>query len=78
MECFNEWPAFDSDLPALTVPSLVVAAQGDPYYQAARECARLMPNATFVTLTGTHGLNSYGAGNVVPYIEEFLAKLAMN
>ena len=78
MKCFNEWPAFEDDLPGVKLPSLVVAAEGDPYYQGARECARLMPSATFVTLTGAHSLNSYSAENVVPHIKEFLAKLAVN
>lgn len=78
MNRINEWPGLKNDLPRVTAPALLVAAEGDPYYEGARDCARLMPNATFVTLVGAHSLNSYSAENVVPHIKEFLAKLAMN
>ncbi len=68
-----EWPSFEEILPAVTVPTLFLVAEGDPFYESARQCAARMPAATLVSLAGGfHGQASYDPERVVPHIRVFL------
>ncbi len=74
MKNFDGWPGFEDALRRVSVPAMVMAAEGDPFYGSAKKCAEAMPHGTFVTLPGgKHGLASYSAETVVPHIEQFLA-----
>ncbi len=66
---FVTWRALDDALPQIMAPSLLIAAEGDPFYASAQQCAQAMANARFVALpAGVHGQDSYPASLVVPHL----------
>ncbi len=70
---FIEWPGFEQILPHVNTPSLLIAAEGDPFYASAEQCAEAMPHAKFVSLpAGVHGQDSYPASLVVPHVRRLI------
>ena len=74
---FIEWPAFEEALTQVTMPCLLIAAEGDRFYAIARESARAIPHARFESLpAGRHGQDSYPPELVVPHMRALLASAA--
>lgn len=73
---FLTWPDQGSLLPTVQTPCLLVAAELDPFYVSAEQCAALLPNAAFLPIKqGSHSQNSYPADIVVPAVKAFLARV---
>jgi pimeloyl-ACP methyl ester carboxylesterase len=69
-------PSMEEILPGMTMPCMLYAGDRDAYHPGAKECARIIPHATFVTLPGLdHGSAFNKARLVVPHITEFLGTL---
>jgi pimeloyl-ACP methyl ester carboxylesterase len=69
-------PAAEEALPGVSLPCLVFVGEADPWYPKAKECARLMPGATFFSLPEIgHEALEYN-DLVLPHIREFLAKVS--
>ena len=63
-------------LPTMTMPCLLYAGEADGFYEGARECARHIPGATFVSFPGLdHGQTSQAGSLVVPHLTEFLGSI---
>lgn len=76
-EAFITWPDLHDLLPRISTPSLLIAAEGDPFYESARLCAGAIPGAGFLALPGgIHGQASYPADLVVPHVRALLAGVA--
>jgi pimeloyl-ACP methyl ester carboxylesterase len=66
--------SLEAVLPTMTMPCLLVVGEMDSVYPAAKECAKQMPNVTFVTLPGLdHGEGIRRSDLVLPYVMRFLA-----
>jgi pimeloyl-ACP methyl ester carboxylesterase len=75
---FETWPDFEEDLPRMTLPCLLVAAESDAIHASAARCAALMPRATFVTLPGgAHGRGSHRPERVLPHARAFQESLGV-
>ncbi len=78
---FQSWvggvvPKAEEVLPGVTLPCLIFAGEADPWYPKARECANLMPNATFFSLPDI-GHEAFGRSDLVlPHIRKFLAEVS--
>ena len=60
-------------LPTMTMPCLLYAGEADGFYEGARERARHIPDATFVSFPGLdHGQTSQASNLVLPHLTEFL------
>lgn len=74
----RDWPhGFDEVLPTMTMPVLVFVGETDPFYPGARECAKSIPNATFVSFPGLDHTQTFIRKDLVlPYITRFLKKVS--
>jgi len=60
-------------LPAMTMPCLLYVGDADPYHSGVQKCARLIPNARFVSLHALdHGSAFREAKLVLPHVTRFL------
>ena len=60
-------------LPTMTMPCLVYVGEADAFYEGAKECAKHIPGAAFVSFPGlNHGQVSQGSDVVLPHVTEFL------
>jgi pimeloyl-ACP methyl ester carboxylesterase len=65
---------FEDMLPTMLVPCLVIVGGEADEYPGARECAKSVPNATFVSLPGLGHIEAiYRTDLVLPHIRKFLA-----
>jgi pimeloyl-ACP methyl ester carboxylesterase len=67
----------DEALPRFTMPCLLLVGEADPRYQAVKECAGRMPNASvfsFARLDHLQGLQR--SDLVLPHVKRFLARNA--
>jgi pimeloyl-ACP methyl ester carboxylesterase len=69
-------PKAEDVLPRVTLPCLIFAGEADPWYPKARECANLMPNATFFSLPGIGHEALERSDLVLPHISKFLAEVS--
>ena len=61
-------------LPTMRMPCLLYVGEMDEVYPLAAQCAKQMPNVTFVTLPGLdHGAVIERTDQVIPHIQRFLA-----
>ena len=68
-------PKGEELLPHVTLPFLIFAGETDPWCSKAKECANLVPNATFFSLPDI-GHEALGRSDLVlPHIIKFLAEL---
>jgi pimeloyl-ACP methyl ester carboxylesterase len=68
-------PKAEEVLPRVTIPCLIYVGETDPWYQKAKECAGLIPNATFFYLLGLGHVETFGLSDLVlPHIKKFLAE----
>jgi pimeloyl-ACP methyl ester carboxylesterase len=66
-------------LPRVTIPTLVYAGTEDRIYQEAKHCARVIPNAEFVSFQGmNHGDPFYKIEEVFPHVIKFLQKVTLS
>jgi pimeloyl-ACP methyl ester carboxylesterase len=66
----------DDVLPTVVAPCLLIVGEDDFFYEGVRECARLMPKATLVTLPGLNHLQGFTRCDVAaPHVEAFLTSL---
>ncbi len=68
-------PAAEEALPRVTLPCLIFVGEADPWYPKAKECASLMPNATFFSLPGVGHEALERSELVLPHISKFLAEV---
>jgi len=78
---FKSWvggvvPKAEEVLPQMTLPCLIFAGEADPWYPKARECAKLMPSATFFSLPGIGHEALERSDLVLPHISKFLAEVS--
>jgi len=78
---FQSWvggvvPKAEEVLPRVTLPCLIFAGEADTWYQKAKECANLMPNATFFSLPDIGHEVLERSDLVLPHISKFLAALS--
>lgn len=66
----------DEELSRIAVPCLLICGDLDPRHSEAMECARHIPQATFVSLPGLdHGAVFQRSAVALPHVKEFLAKV---
>jgi pimeloyl-ACP methyl ester carboxylesterase len=71
-----QWPPAEEVLPRMPLPCLVFAGDQDGFHEGARQCAALLPNATFRTLEGLGHLGAYACSEkVVPLVQAFLERV---
>ncbi len=79
--CFESWvggtvPKGEELLPGVTLPCLIFTGEVDPWYAKAKECANLMPNATFFSLPDI-GHEAIGRSDLIlPQITKFLTDVS--
>jgi pimeloyl-ACP methyl ester carboxylesterase len=67
---------FEDILPELIVPCLLFVGEAAGEYRGAKECAKALPNATFVSLPGLDHIEGVCRVDLVlPHIAKFLAKV---
>jgi pimeloyl-ACP methyl ester carboxylesterase len=84
----NDWEAFialvsrdwgrgfDDVLPTMTMPVLLFVGETDSFYPGVRECAKSIPNATFISFPSLgHAELEVRKDLVLPYIIDFLKKV---
>jgi pimeloyl-ACP methyl ester carboxylesterase len=66
--------SMEAVLPTMRMPCLLYVGEMDEVYPIAKECAKQIPNVTFVTLPGLdHGEAIRRSDEVVPHVKRFLA-----
>jgi len=66
-------PSLEAVLPTMTMPCLLYAGEMDEP-ESVEECAKLIANATFFTLSGLdHGGAITRSDEVLPHVRRFLA-----
>lgn len=69
----------DSFMLTITIPCLLYAGDGDPFYLSTKECAKHMPNATFVSLSGiSHDQGFQRSDLVIPHVKKFLSAVGQD
>ena len=68
-------PTAEEALPHVTLPCLIFVGEADPWYPKAKECARLMPSATFFSLPSIGHEALERSDLVLPHISKFLAEV---
>ena len=81
VSAFQSWvggvvPKAEDILPQVTLPCLIFAGETDPWYPKARECANLVPNATFFSLPDIGHEAGMRSDLVLPHINKFLAEVS--
>jgi pimeloyl-ACP methyl ester carboxylesterase len=67
------WPPAEEVLPRVSLPCFIFAGENDSFHKGAKQCAALIPKATFHTLKDLGHLEVYARSDlVVPRIQEFL------
>ena len=60
-------------LPGMTMPCLLYVGEADGFFPGAKEGAKHLPNATFVSFPGLdHGQTSRASHLVLPHVKQFL------
>ena len=68
---------FDDVLQTMTAPVLLFVGETDAFFSGVRECAKSIPNATFISFPGLgHGEIEVRRDLVLPHITEFLKKVS--
>jgi len=72
----SDWPKdFGDVLPTMTMQVLLFAGETDPFYPGAKQCAKSIPNATFVSFPRLgHMETRFRSDLVLPHITKFLEK----
>lgn len=66
--------SLEAVLPTMRMPCLLYVGEMDEVYPIAKECAKQIPNVTFVTLPGLdHGEAIRRSDEVLPHVKRFLA-----
>jgi pimeloyl-ACP methyl ester carboxylesterase len=66
--------SLEAVLPTMRMPCLLYVGEMDEVYPIAKECAKQIPNVTFVTLPGLdHGEAIRRSDKVLPHVKRFLA-----
>ncbi len=74
-EAFAEWPDNSDLLPKITVPTLIFMGEADPPYERAKEAAKIIPKATFVSFPGlNHDATLMHSELVIPHVKKFLGE----
>ena len=69
-------PKASEVLPQVNLPCLIFCGEADPRLAGARECARLIPNATFLSFPGLNHLGAYTHSElIVPHVRKFLSEI---
>ena len=64
-------------LPTMSMPCLVFVGEADPLYAGAKECAKSLPNGTFICLPSLGHMGVMSQRHLVlPHITKFLAKVS--
>jgi len=66
-------PSLEDILPTMTMPCLLYVGEADGAFLRVQECAKHIPNVTYVALPGCHhGDAFYRADVVLPHVTKFL------
>ena len=69
-------PSVEEILPTLAMPCLLYAGDADGAYPRVKQCASLIPDATFVSLPGLdHWAGLYRSDVVLPHVRAFLNRV---
>ena len=75
----NDEPSMEDILPRMTMACLLYAGDRDAYFSGAQRSARIIPNATFVALSGLdHGAAFHKSDLILPQVVEFLRRAENN
>jgi pimeloyl-ACP methyl ester carboxylesterase len=70
---------FDDVLPTMTLPVLLFDGEADLFYSRVKECAKSIPNATFISFPGLDHVDIIVRNDLVlPHITKFLEKVSQN
>jgi pimeloyl-ACP methyl ester carboxylesterase len=70
----QERPSLDDGPSRMTMPSLLMVGDADARYSAVQECAKRMPDATFVALPGCNHVTGFVRSDLVlPHVTQFLS-----
>ena len=73
----REQLSLEDVLPTITMPCMLFVGEADGHYSGARECNKLIPNATFVSLPGLNHIECiYRIDLVLPHLTKFLAEVS--
>jgi pimeloyl-ACP methyl ester carboxylesterase len=62
-------------MPGLKIPCLLYCGEADGFFPGAKEAARVIPGAAFVSFPGlNHGQTSRAGDLVLPPVKDFLKK----
>jgi pimeloyl-ACP methyl ester carboxylesterase len=71
--------SFDDVLPTMTMPVLLFDGEADLFYSSAKECAKSIPNATFISFPELDHAGVIARKDLVlPHIAKFLEKVSQN
>lgn len=75
----HESPLAKDYLPKIDLPCLFYVGEDDPRFAGVRDCAKLIPKATFFSLPGLNHLQANQKKELVlPHIRKFLAGVSRN
>jgi pimeloyl-ACP methyl ester carboxylesterase len=75
----KDYPGFDDKLPALAMPCLLIAGDADGNYSRAKDCAKNIPNAEFVSLPGLDHVQAFVRSDlVIPHVKKFLVNVDLS
>lgn len=73
-EAYEKWPSAEDILLGLNLPCLIFVGEADSRYPMAREGAKHIPLARFISFPGLNHLQAFSRSDLVlPHIKDFLA-----
>jgi pimeloyl-ACP methyl ester carboxylesterase len=72
-----KWPSTGDLLSGISVPCLLYAGERDAFFDGAKEAAKHIPNASFISLSGLdHGGAFFSARDLIlPHVKRFLSRV---
>lgn len=72
----SQWLGLEDVLPTMTMPCLVFVGEADSLHSGAKECAKSMSNATFISFPGLGHFEVVSQSSLMlPHITKFLANV---
>jgi pimeloyl-ACP methyl ester carboxylesterase len=77
--CRRDEPSVEDVLPTMAMACLLYAGDQDRYYEGAKKCATIIPQATFVALPGLdHGSVFRRSHLILPHVLTFLEDVSLD
>jgi pimeloyl-ACP methyl ester carboxylesterase len=75
---FISWPTTDDLLPSITVPCLLYAGERDPFHDGAKEAAKHIQHASFLSVPGLEHTETFEHSDLVlPHAKRFLRSVTV-